>query len=85
MMYLAVLLAATVPSQADTPAATKPAEAASAKVASQDKVVCKRTAMAGSKVKKKVCATAEQWDALAEHSIRTTRELQRNRGSTKGG
>lgn len=47
--------------------------------------ICKRTALAGSSIKKRVCATKAEWEALARHSRNTTRELKQTRGSFKGG
>lgn len=51
----------------------------------EDEVICKKTAMAGSKFKKELCATAEEWQRQAQHAANTTKELKRTRGSFKGG
>ena len=48
-------------------------------------LICKRTALVGSRFKKKMCATEQQWKALSKHSIEITRELQENRATIKGG
>ncbi|MDJ0642129.1 MAG: hypothetical protein QNJ15_04875 [Erythrobacter sp.] len=49
-----------------------------AKVADDDdKIICRRTAIIGSKFKKKICGTKKQWETLANRGADTTRELQR--------
>ena len=41
-------------------------------------LICKRQAVIGTKFKKKMCATQEQWDELAERSRTATGDIQRN-------
>ncbi len=43
-------------------------------------LICKRQTIVGSKFKRKVCATAEQWKASAEASRRTASGIQRGKG-----
>ena len=45
------------------------------------KMICKRQAVVGSNFKRKICATAEQWEASAEESRRTTGDIQRRAGA----
>ena len=45
--------------------------------------ICKRTAVIGSRMKKRVCATRAEWDALAEESRYKAANLQR-RGQVPG-
>ncbi len=42
-----------------------------------DKIICRRTAVIGSKFKKKVCGTKKQWETLSNRGSETTRNLQR--------
>ncbi|WP_298469580.1 hypothetical protein [uncultured Erythrobacter sp.] len=42
-----------------------------------DKIICRRTAIVGSKFKKKICGTKKQWETLANRGAETTREFQR--------
>jgi ABC-type phosphonate transport system ATPase subunit len=42
-----------------------------------DKQICKRTRVVGSKFYKKVCATEAQWAARAEADRKTTEDIQR--------
>lgn len=51
----------------------------------ESEVICKKTSVAGTRFKRRMCATQEEWDELARRSAETTRELKGNRGSTKGG
>ncbi len=46
----------------------------------KDKVICKRTAVIGSKFKKKICATQEEWETLRAQSAEETRSMQRRKG-----
>ncbi len=48
-----------------------------AAVKDEDKVVCRRTAITGSKFKKKICATRKEWAALSQRGGDTAREMQR--------
>lgn len=68
-----------------TPAAEAPAPGQARAVEAGEELVCKKTALAGSKFKKRLCATAEEWERLARHAEETTQELQRTRASKKGG
>ncbi|MEL6528386.1 MAG: hypothetical protein AAGK01_08775 [Pseudomonadota bacterium] len=61
---------------------TKTQKSASAKQAKastddDDKIICRRTAIVGSKFKKRICGTKKQWETLANRGSQTTRELQR--------
>ena len=42
-----------------------------------DKIICRRTAIIGSKFKKRICGTKKQWQTLENRSAETTREWQR--------
>lgn len=55
------------------------AETAQADEQSDDseKVICRRTAVIGSKFKKKICGTKKQWETLENRSEETTRTWQR--------
>lgn len=44
------------------------------------KMICKRTQAIGSKFNKKVCATAEEWEARAAADRKTTEGIQRSAG-----
>ncbi len=46
----------------------------------KDKIICKRTAVIGSKFKKKICGTKEQWATMHNRGEDSTREMQRRRG-----
>jgi len=52
---------------------------------SADDVVCKRITVRGSNIKKRICATAEDWERQARASRELTREFQRSDGSAKAG
>ena len=43
----------------------------------EEKIICRRTEIVGSKFKKKICGTKEQWETLANRGASTTREMQR--------
>ncbi len=86
---LAALLAATQPQSAEENGAAKPvtvdepkteqvAIAKEDKMADdEDKIICRRTAVIGSKFKKKICGTKKQWETLSNRGSETTRSLQR--------
>ncbi len=42
-----------------------------------DKIICRRTSIVGSKFKKKICGTKKQWETLANRSAANTRDMQR--------
>lgn len=46
-----------------------------------NKIICKRTKVVGSNLKKRICSTRAEWDALAQRGEDTTREMQRRRGN----
>ena len=50
---------------------------ADASQAAEDKMVCKRTPVTGSRFKKKVCMTQEQWDSMRDDAKSATGEFQR--------
>lgn len=47
------------------------------------KLICKRTSVVGSNFKRKICATADEWEARAAEDRKTVGDLQR-RGSGPG-
>ena len=93
MTELATALAAILLAMQAQPAATtqaadaKPDEdaqtaeqVAQAEDAEKDKIICRRTAVIGSKFKKKICGTKEQWATMHNRGEDSTREMQRRRG-----
>ena len=44
-----------------------------------ERLICKRQAVVGTKFKRKVCATAAQWEVAAEQGRRTTADIQRSK------
>ena len=51
----------------------------------KDKIICRRTAIVGSKFKKKLCGTQEMWDSMAARGRDATAEFQRKgRGIRQG-
>ncbi len=44
------------------------------------RLICKRQAVVGTKFKRKVCASAEQWKASADAARRTTADIQGSKG-----
>ena len=78
---LASLMLATSMQPADTPKEQAETEATEKEEADDDsKMICKRTAVIGSKFKKRICATKYEWEKLRERSRDTTAEFQRNKG-----
>jgi uncharacterized lipoprotein YajG len=62
--------------------AAEAAEKSNEKTASADgELICKRQSVVGSNFNRKVCATAEQWEASEEESRRMTGDLQRGGAS----
>ena len=54
--------------------------------ADEERLICKRTAIVGSKFKKKLCGTQEYWDQMAQRGKDATREFQtRGRGVEPSG
>ncbi|MFL0355583.1 hypothetical protein ACI5KX_03805 [Erythrobacter sp. GH1-10] len=51
--------------------------AARKEVDDDDKIICRRTAVIGSKFKKRICATKEEWETLANQSRDATMRAQR--------
>ena len=49
-----------------------------AAVDEEDKVICRRTAVVGSRFKKRICGTAREWTTLRGESKDVTRRLQRS-------
>ena len=50
-----------------------------------DRIICRRTAIVGSKFKKKVCGTQSDWDRIASNGQNATAEFQRRgRGIRQG-
>ena len=54
---------------------------ATVKVADGTEKVCKRTQQTGTRFKKKICLTQEQWDGMADASKRSASEVQRRSGT----
>jgi hypothetical protein len=50
-----------------------------------NKRVCRRVALIGTRMKKKVCATRKEWRDMAEQSRKTTGDIQRNGQSPGSG
>ncbi len=51
----------------------------------KDRVICRRTAVVGSKFKKKLCGTQEMWDQMSARGRDATAEFQRKgRGIRQG-
>ncbi|MEM1052198.1 MAG: hypothetical protein AAGI28_08895 [Pseudomonadota bacterium] len=48
-------------------------------VSDDDKVICRRTAVTGSRFKKRICATRKEWESLRVRSRDAAQEMQ-NRG-----
>ncbi len=65
---------------AATPTAAETTADASAEPDPDEKMICRRTAVIGSKFKKKICATRKQWRELSDRGSDTTREMQRRKG-----
>ena len=85
-----LLLSAQSSAEDETTEATAAAMSAEEKAAAEEEayeneVVCKRTAIVGSKFKKKICATRKQWALERERSRQETSNLQRrSRGFEPG-
>lgn len=71
-----LLLAAQAQPAAETSAKQTEPKAEEA-VNDDDKIICRRTAVVGSKFKKKMCGTKKQWETLSNRGTDTTREFQR--------
>lgn len=52
------------------------AKAKAAKKADEDKIICRRTAVVGSKFKKRICGTKKQWEEMAQRGRDNTLEFQ---------
>jgi len=60
------------------PVAQTVAAAADPEEAGEDeKMICRRTAVIGSKFKKRICATKKEWETLREQNVENAREMQR--------
>lgn len=77
---LASLLLATSMQPADTPKEQAETKVAEKEAEDDSKMICRRTAVTGSKFKKRICATKYEWEKLRERSQDTTREFQNNKG-----
>jgi len=71
----------TVEAKSAKEAADKLTQAQRTTKSEDGKMICKRTTVVGSKFNKKVCATAEEWDARADEDRRTAGNLQRRGGA----
>lgn len=67
---------AAQPTGAETAATDTDAKSQEA-ATDDDKIICRRTAVIGSKFKKRICGTKKQWESLANRATETTREFQR--------
>lgn len=92
MIFTATIASLSLALQAQ-PAAEKAEEAASAtaseavenaEAAAEDqekvyenKITCRRTAIIGSKFKKRICGTASEWETMRRRAEKTTEEFQR--------
>lgn len=66
-----------------TPAATKPMAATQTAAAEgEEEQICKRTAIVGSKFKRKICGTKAHWDNVAAASRQQTRDSQNGPNGT---
>ena len=81
MIFSAIALSLSLAAQA--PAQGQPSKTVTPNT--DKELICRKTTVAGSKFKKRMCATQAEWDELARRSSEITRELQQNDGSTKGG
>ena len=60
-------------------------EAETEEASEKDKIICRRTAIVGSKFKKRMCGTQKMWDDLAARGRNATAEFQRKgRGIRQG-
>lgn len=88
-IHLLAILALGLQAGPET-AAEKPADAAAtaasdsesaaakeAKVEDDNKVICRREAVVGSRFKKKVCATKAQWEEMYARNRETAQDMQR--------
>lgn len=83
-MLLSTTLAASLLLSAQTaPVAVEPAPSGATAAEDDNERVCKRVAVIGSRMKKRVCATRGEWRALAEESRYKAANLQR-RGQVPG-
>lgn len=75
------------PATQHTNASSEPVQSAKADATEDDgKIICRRTAITGSKFKKKLCGTKSEWDALQRRGSETTRRWQqRGKGVEPGG
>ena len=83
----AVAVAPTIAktTEADTRAVAKTTTEATTQSAKEDgsRKVCKRRLVPGSNLRKKVCATVDEWNALRENSRSATHAIKR-KGATAG-
>lgn len=75
LVFAAVLAAAA----ADPAAAGAKEDAAKEAKPAKDEMVCKREAVLGSRMKQRVCMTAEQWDQRKQEAQDDLSAAQRNR------
>lgn len=52
------------------------AKAKAEKKANEDKIICRRTAVVGSKFKKRICGTKKQWEEMARRGQDNALEFQ---------
>ena len=80
-----LLLAPAAFAQDAEPAAGDTAATTSTKSGDEERVICRRTSIVGSKFKKKMCGTQADWDRMAQNAKDATREFQtRGRGVEPG-
>ncbi|MEL7218508.1 MAG: hypothetical protein AAGK01_08770 [Pseudomonadota bacterium] len=74
---LASLLLASQAQPAAETSATQSEPKAEQSAGDDEKIICRRTAITGSKFKKRICGTKKQWEDMANRGSDTTREFQR--------
>ena len=91
MKKTALLLAATMVfspvasiAQDAEPPAQASDEAPAAEADDDDRMICKRTQIIGSKFKKKICGTKDDWDQMAQRGQDAASLMQTKRGFEPG-
>lgn len=82
----AILLAASAPASAQTPANATPETKADAKANPLDKIVCRTEEGLGSRLnRKKVCMSLRDWKDQADDSREAVEKIQQGQGVTPSG
>ena len=66
------------------PSAQASDEASEAEEEDEDRMICKRTQIIGSKFKKKICGTKDDWDQMAQRGQDAASLMQTKRGFEPG-